>query len=261
MKHSLTFIVSTNQRNFLFTLPFIYFASKYNLNSIFDVHLFECNPNTLKNGFLFLKNECNITNINVQYISNKKCFPQQYRFLVDPIISTKYTYCSDIDIMICEDILPFHIHKLNDTYLYDNEIRAYNNCNDRMSGLHFATDKWYAQTKQSRSKYLKQNIKNILDEILLKQIAIESHVDLIPTKANYKLFNENRPVHGQHISLSRYPFNTKCSMKCIINPTYSNEFTKTLYSTQFAELLKYCPTETKQTFNSYLRYVKLQPLS
>ena len=40
----LTFIATTNSRNFAFTLPFIYFAAKYNPNCKIDLYLYDdCN--------------------------------------------------------------------------------------------------------------------------------------------------------------------------------------------------------------------------
>lgn len=261
MNKSLTFIVSTNKRNFAFVLPFVYFASKYNINSVFDIHLFECNPAALHNGLQLLKQLHSIKCINIEYVTQQNVLPQQYRFLVEPILRTQYAYCVDVDIMICENIVPFHVHKMqNGMYVYDNEVRAYNGCIDKLSGLHFATQAWYSQTRHIRTKYMASNIKNILDERLLKMIAVESNVKLLPVQHTAQQFYVNRPVHGQHISLSRQPFNAKCPMKDILDPTYSRQFIDTVYSAEFKNLVSLCQPETKHIFNSYLKFVKLPVL-
>lgn len=258
----LTFIATTNSRNFAFTLPFIYFAAKHNPNCKIDLYLYDdCNIKDIKDGLAFL-NTCVDCKINIKDKIQSNTTPSLYRFLVEPISQTKYSYCGDIDIMICEDILPFHIKKLkNEKYCYDNEIRQYSDPL-RMSGLHFCTQKWYEQTKIARNKLLLQNIstnagKNNCDEILLKKMAEDSHVLLQPIQLSVEDFNKNRPTHGQHISLSRRPFNPTCQMEDRLDPIYKKSFLETIKSDQFIELMQLSPKETKQIFNTYLQYVKL----
>lgn len=257
----LTFIVTTNNRNFAFTLPFIYFAAKYNPNCKIDLYLYnDCNIKNIKDGLAFL-NTCVDCKINIKDKISPNITPLLYRFLVEPISQTKYSYCGDIDIMICENILPFHIKKLkNEKYCYDNEIRQY--CDPlKMSGLHFCTQKWYEQTKIIRNKLLLQNISTNAGknncENLLKKIAEDSHILLHPIQLSAKDFYKNRPTHGQHISLSRRPFNPKCKMEDILDPLYKKSFLETINSDQFIKLMKLSSKETKQIFNTYLQYVKI----
>lgn len=103
--------------------------------------------------------------------------------------------------MICEDILPFHISRLNgDEFCYDNEIRYYSD-KSRMSGLHFCTRNWYVKTSAVRSYYM-QNKSHInfagicCDEAILKTIAEKSYVKLHSKTKDEHAFSLNRPVHG-----------------------------------------------------------------
>lgn len=257
----LTFIVTTNNRNFAFALPFIYFAEKYNAKSKIDLYLYDdCDAKKIENGLMFL-NKCFGCKVNVKDKISPNINPQIYRFLIEPIFQTKYAYCGDIDIMICEDILPFHIKKLeNGKYCYDNEIRQY--CDpSKMSGLHFCTQEWYEKTKIARNKLLSQNIPSNASknscERLLKKIAEDSHVLLHPIQILVKDFHKNRPAHGQHISLSRKPFTLSCPLKDILDPLYEKPFLETIRSDQFKELMQISPEETKQIFNTYLQYINL----
>lgn len=62
----LTFIATTNSRNFAFTLPFIYFAAKYNPNCKIDLYLYDdCNIKDIKDGLAFL-NTCVDCKINIK---------------------------------------------------------------------------------------------------------------------------------------------------------------------------------------------------
>lgn len=263
MKNQLTFLLATNKRNYMFALPFIYFAAKYNPGCEIDLHLYnDCNIEDIKAGLAFL-DACVKCKINIKDKIQPNITPLLYRFLIEPISQTKYTYCGDIDIMICEDILPFHIKKLeHEKYSFDNEIR-YNNTL-KLSGLHFCTQHWYEQTKATRNKLLSQKIlsndgKNNCEN-LLKKIAEDSHVLLHPLQKSAEDFQKNRPIHGQHISLTRRPFNPKCYMEDILDLLYKEEFIKTIQSDQFKTLMKLSANETKQVFNTYLDYVGLKEL-
>ena len=263
MKDQITFILSTNKRNYLFALPFMFFAAKYNKNSTFDLHIYKgCDTSYLQSGIDFIK-MCFSCNVHVIDGIEPTAPPQLYRFLVDPVSQTQYAYCCDIDIMICEDILPFHIKKLqNGKYCYDNEIRQYSDPS-KMSGLHFCTQSWYTQTKVARKKLLLENIQSNYgstncDERLLKKIAIDSNVNLQPLQFTSNGFWKNRPTHGQHISLSRRPFSPACSMEDVLDPLYKEPFIETIQSTQFKTLMKLGSKETRQTFNIYLEYVGLK---
>lgn len=261
---NLTFIAAINSahKHDQFVLPFIFFAAKYNKNSTFDLHIYKgCDTSYLQSGIDFIKT-CFSCNVNVIDGIKPTTTPQLYRFLVDPASQTQYAYCCDIDIMICEDILPFHTKRLEEgKYCYDNEIRQYSD-QSKMSGLHFCTQKWYAQTKFIRERILSQTIlsnsKDTNDEKMLKKIAEQSNVLLHPLTQSFKEFAANRPTHGQHISLSRKPFNPKSSMEDELDLSYSQQFIETIRSKQFKTLMQLGSKETRQTFNIYLEYVGLK---
>ena len=261
---NLTFIAATNSahKHDQFVLPFMFFAAKYNKNSSFDLHMYKgCDTSYLQPGIDFIK-MCFSCNVNVIDGIEPTTTPQLYRFLVDPASQTQYAYCCDIDIMICEDILPFHTKRLEEgKYCYDNEIRQYSD-QSKMSGLHFCTQKWYAQTKFIRERLLSQTIlsnsKDTNDEMMLKKIAEQSNVLLHPLTSSFEEFAANRPTHGQHISLSRKPFNPKSSMEDELDLSYSQQFIETIRSKQFKTLMQLGSKETRQTFNIYLEYVGLK---
>lgn len=262
MTTQLTFIVSTNLRNYPFILPFAYFAAKYNSNCAIDVHLYpDCDMTIIQNGIKFLQHKFNCK-LNVSIVSSTNITPQLYRFLVEPIDNTEYAYCCDSDIMICEDILPFHIAKLNgNDFCYDNEIRYYSD-SSKMSGLHFCTHEWYVKTINQRHSYLNQSILTNTGstncERILKDIAEKSNILLHPATKDINDFMLKRPIHGQHISLSRQPFNKNCKMKDELNDQYKHEFICTIKEDHFKELMHLCCNETVKIFNTYLDFVGIK---
>lgn len=257
--NQLTFIISTNGRNYPFVLPFVFFAAKHNPHCVFDIYVYDdCNIQDISSGISFVQS-CFDCKINIKDHISASIIPQLYRFLVEPIDHTTYAYCCDVDIMICEDILPFHIKRLeNDKYCYDNEIRQYSDPS-KMSGLHFCSQDWYTHTKNVRqnllAKTIKSNTGNTNCERILKNIAIQSHIALHPLVNSVDAFSKNRPIHGQHISLSRKPFNQKCSMENCLDKQYEHTFLTTVFSEQFKSLIELCPTKTRQIINTYLSYV------
>lgn len=216
---NLAFLCATDDRNLPFVLPFIYFASKYNPLSQFDIHIFKNikrDYSKLNDGIRFLMNNCNVHNVNVNYVVGSNHKPQHYRFIVHPTLNTEYTYIGDIDIMICESIKEFHLAKMKGEYVYDNELRGYSDPS-RLSGLHFASKAWFEQTYKYRQKILNEKNLEPNDEKLLADIAKKSKVKLRPILTTQQAFNASRPIYGQHISLSRKPFKNNSPMHVVID--------------------------------------------
>ena len=255
----LTIVVSTDNKTFPFTLPFMYFASKYNMKCTFDLHLFSgCDVSQIEDGIQFLQSifECKV---NVHDNISFDVTPYAYRFLVDPINKTKYAYCCDIDIMICECIMPFHLRRLqHGKWCYDNEVRAYADAS-KMSGLHFCTQDWYDKTRQARDEYLKNGVHSNSGmnncETILKEIADKSYVQLRPLLKTASEFSRLRPVHGQHMSMSRVPFNQSSTMKVVLDSKYEKPFIETIQEDGFKRLMSLSPQNTHDIFNTYLSFV------
>lgn len=116
-------------------------------------------------------------------------FRNSVRFLETPELKSEYTYIGDIDILILEDIAPYHIAKMEKTGLpYSNVIRPNS---QRLSGLHFTRTEAYYPLPRLDGLDLTCN-----DEMLLYQI-VARRQKLPPV--------HSRPVHGFHFSIRRNP--------------------------------------------------------
>lgn len=239
---NLTFLYTVFGAHKQFVLPFIWFANKYNPLSRFEIHFVnDTITNNLKNGLDILKD----SGIDVAFIEDKSSLytSMNYRWILEPKEKTPYTYIGDIDIMICEDICPFHINKMKEEKtIIDNVLR---NNKKQMSGLQFvSTNEYYGATKKSRS--LKRNREAILDnENFLLNILKESKIK-IPS-------HDIRPIHGQHVSLNRRPFKMNSSMPNVIYDEFKSEFLETINEDTFKKLLDFS-FGFKNTLNKYLSY-------
>ena len=132
---SLLFFTAINSKYHQFVLPFIYFATQFNHNSIFEILFTDEIPGEIKNGVKYLKEYLSISNILLRKIDTN-IIPQNLRFLETPTYNSTYTYISDIDILICESILDFHKNNLIDN-CYHNAVRGYCNKQTLMSRTTF----------------------------------------------------------------------------------------------------------------------------
>lgn len=245
---NLTIFTATDQRNIDFIIPFTYFALYTNPNAFVEVHYINSNYNVSafnKLQILF-QDRFLYKYVNTHIPMNK------YRYLITPTYMCDYTYIPDIDILICEDIANFHLQRMTSEYVYDNEIRLTDT--SRFSGLHFVHKDWYKFTHVIRQKYI-TSISHLSDEQLLLDIAKKSNIKLRPLVKNVNEFNKCRPVHGQHISLSRLPFSPNSSMKNIIDPKYKTKFFEILNSSEFNDIISTC-TGFKHILNNYLTYCR-----
>ena len=211
---------------------YIYFANKYNENSSFEFLV-----KNLKEDFLSLinnfSNQFGIKNVLLRNFNNEFFDANQYRFIDEPTIKCEYTYIGDVDIFIKENILPFHISKMNEhNTIYDNCIRP--DQRKKLTGLHFIkTEEWYKQTKNVRHEFISlysDKKCKINNEELLKLIADKSKVKLFD---NGKFFP--RPLHGVHISLKRKPFTDKMEFP---SKEYKEMMIDNFFKTKDYEILK-----------------------
>lgn len=255
MSNRLNFLIACNERNMPFVFPFIWFAKETNPNASFEFHITDANAlldALFKNGLSYIRSKCEN---RISIVPNKtQIKPQYYRFLVDPInFMTEYTYIGDIDILICENVLASHMNRVQrQDFIYDNEIRFKQN---RLTGLHLVrNDKWYPLTKSARQLYYNSKNLNINDEVMLYDICNKSNIKMYPETLDGVL--KNRPIHGQHLSLSRRPFTQSSSMPCVVDARFKDIFLKTISSNEFQTLLSFCPKFNK-ILKAYCDFVKI----
>ena len=124
------------------------------------------------------------------------------RFIGEPLRHYDFTYIGDIDILIMEDVVPFHLAKAErHKSVYDNVTRP---GLDRMSGLQFCLADYFRLTRAARGDAALQ-ARFPQDEEFLYQAISRSGLP-VRRPRGIEEFLENRPTHGVHISLNREPF-------------------------------------------------------
>lgn len=115
-----------------------------------------------------------------------------YRWLIEPMLRSKYLYISDIDIIVLQNIMALHLGKMKEWGLpYSNMVRT---GTKRMTGLHFTEHdalhphRWALPTANIRSR----NDEEVLFDI------VTGHGHALPPE-------QYRPVPGIHISPNRAP--------------------------------------------------------
>ena len=110
MNRKLLFFTACDKKHTQFILPYIYFAALNNPNSCFEIITDVYDNIDVLTGCNYIKSlfDCEILLRPIQYD-----IPCMYlRFLQQPCLKADYCYIGDIDILIYEDILPFHLQKL-----------------------------------------------------------------------------------------------------------------------------------------------------
>lgn len=260
MNDNLTFFTVASNKYNNFILPYIYFANKYNPNSKFEIII---NNNKIQQNILEGKDYLISTLNNPNILIKQNIFDlptASLRFLLEPTTISMYTYIGDIDIMICEKILDFHKNNLFDN-IYHNATRKYINKSNFLSGLHFVkTIDYYNKTRNIRNNILNNHISMREfngDENLLYEICKRSNININQNSGeSTELFNLNRPIHGMHLSLNRFPFNTKANMQISFGTKYIENFNKVLIEPEFLKLKEFCP-EFFNWLNIFKQYTKI----
>ena len=168
------------------------------------------------------------------YVSkNQHCNPKFHagvsRFLHIPVNKRKYTYIGDVDIIILENILPFHLNMLEKYKLpYSNIVRR---STRRLTGLHFVeTKKYYTEQFKKVAKETTKQKRGKGDERILYGICQRLH-GIISTSDPAE-----RPDHGIHMSPNR---GMTCKMKLTI-PHDRFQYMNTLIENEivFANMMK-----------------------
>lgn len=200
MNDRITFLYCVDLKYYKFVLPFLAFALKYHPTDVFEIYV-AINTNTnfvhpvwFDTGISLLKQQYPnaIIDINICYT---RIPPNKLRFLLEPKHSliTNYTYIGDIDILLCENILDFHI----------NHMKKYNICfsnivrpnSDRLSGLHFVQNNIYFQKTHNKRTYHINHLNTLKSD---EQMLFNICSDFIP-KEFFNFTNNvytNRPPHG-----------------------------------------------------------------
>lgn len=239
-----------------FIIPYVYFANTFNPNATFEF-LVSCKDyNALRDTIIEFKNQFKI-DIILRNRSNSKISANKMRFLEQPLTNAIYTYIGDIDILICEDILNYNISKLHQyKTIIHNYIRP--NAKNKLSGLQFCHYLYFQKSKQSRQYFAKsQNITNINDEILLKNIVDKSSIKIPNITLNTQLFTKLRKIHGIHLSQNRRPFK-QSSMPINYQLDCIHNIKNILNSKEFKYVYnKYFSNDFKNIFVNGLKFLKL----
>lgn len=177
--------------------------------------------------------------------SNRNVHVGTYRFLHLPNTKKKYTYIGDVDIVILENIIPFHEGMLAKYGLpYSNIVRK---GQKRLTGLHFVnTQRYYSQRfRMAANASLRPRV---LDEFILFDMCKRLH-GIIPTKNPAE-----RPAHGIHMSPKR---GMNKQMKLSIRPQqvkYMNHLVKN--EPLFVKMMNISP-ETKSLVRNIRKQFEL----
>lgn len=254
----LNFMMFVDYKYSMFVLPFIYFASKYNPDCMFEIYFVDsvfhghnkgCNLDDLKiykdlvEGVKFLSERGICRNIFL-YKVNSGINPLYLRFLLEPVNVCLYTYLGDIDILICEDIVPFHSGMMNlEGCIFDNRLRpkSVRGGKPRLTGLHFVkTEPYFSETRLIRNKYLgnfKAFTYGLGDENMLYHICRESGLRFPRVPVDDMDLNKLRPVHGHHLSLNRRPFKVNSPMAVVGDGRFISQYKEAVSEDLFKDML------------------------
>jgi hypothetical protein len=167
------------------------------------------------------------------------------RFVVPPDVYREfdYVYITDIDMMIMPEriaIDDFHLGEMVVTNLsYSNSLRNIHHYAgfESLTGLHFATKKWFAQTDEQRGfyyQYLESGTLGVYreyDGVMLYRMCKKSGLGL-PKK--YKLKKRH---HGIHLGNFRL-FNTKEQWADRVPIEYRSQWTQWMSDPAFAAMVQ-----------------------
>lgn len=258
----LTFLLVVDERYLMFLLPFVWFSGISHPTATYDFYIVgNCSKDKKTNLISgcqdIVKNKHKNICISLTFEHNINIKPPHYRFLLDGYSRFHPTYCyiGDADIMICENILPFHVERIkNSPYIYCNEVRGYIGCYTKMSGLMFVLAKeFYEQTRSIRQKYLKNGI-SLGDECMLYDIVNKSNLKIRPSVDSADKFMELRPVHGIHMSLNRFPFKNVKTVCDVLNRLYVGKFKSIIDTFEFLNTMKTYDKDFLRVLDEFMEY-------
>lgn len=204
---------------------------------------------------IFVRNDCSY-NVDADIVPLFQDFPQYkyntiaLRFVVPPehYEGYDYVYVTDIDMIIMPErisIEDFHKNEMVTTSLcYSNSLRHklhYEGYNS-LTGLHFASRKWFETTERQRSMYyelLKKGLVGLYreyDGVMLYRIAEKSNLPL-PQKLKLK-----KRHHGIHLGNFRL-FTEQDKWADRIPMDYRTQWNQWLANKDFLEMVEQCKNE------------------
>lgn len=224
---------------------------------------------------LFLRDECPYKVKGAELVQSFKDFPRftynsiALRFVVPPTeyAGFDYVYVTDIDIMIMPErisIEDFHKGEMVASGLnYSNSLRnVHHYCGAQsLSGLHFASKRWFVDTEKERFKYynlLKEGVVGLYREYdgLMLYRMIENSGLRLPGKYNLK-----KRHHGIHLGNFRL-FDSKEKWADRIPVEYRNYWREWCSDPEFKEILKVCRNDNEmldkqvEMLNDFIRNPK-----
>jgi len=174
--------------------PFIFFAGKFNSEASFEIYVqnFDDFMQEKRSELNYLTKFYNIHIGNADSYKKYNVTANQLRFIIEPKIWSEYTYISDVDIIILENIIDRHLPVIKSGKDYSNMVRP---GTKKLTGLHFV--KTHSHYPLPKLKRLLKKFKN--DEDLLYAIAHKKGYLQNDTQTSY------RPGLGLHMSLNRFP--------------------------------------------------------
>lgn len=198
-KEELLFYTCVNKKYYPFAIIYPIFALAFNDNSLVEIGVedYDYFYSIYKDIIEYYKKKYNdkIFFHNVKFYD--KIMPNSIRFISKPYYKTKYVYIGDVDILILENILNFHINNIKNNKLDFSNHRRINTNN--LTGLHFIEyDKMYPISIPKNI-----DIYKVSDEELLYHMMVNKGYKITD------ITDTNHPIHGYHVSyFSRLPLKT-----------------------------------------------------
>jgi hypothetical protein len=157
----------------------------------------------------------------------KGMVPNSVRFLEQPELQSKYTYISDIDILILqENITTIHVKHMKKTDLpYSNVLRP---GSERLTGLHFTKTTAHYPLAIPDNLDLKGN-----DERILYRLVVSKGLPLPDPEDRF------RPMHGYHLSLNRVPLAGPNRLDWRLSPGFLDTYLSLVDSPVWKEVSPY----------------------
>ncbi len=200
---NLLFFTCATKNYECFVVPYIYFASKFNEKSAFEIIVEDreifLSENAAAIDWLENEHQCPILIRSIPKLNVQPKRDNTLRFILEPHTKREFVYIGDIDIMIAEPVWERHKHVFDAGLPYSNVVRSNTK---RLTGLHLA---------RFSAQYPLPEIDDIIattdndEETLYK---IMDRKGMIYDSNTYRNIVKSRPLHGIHLSPNRLPFFT-----------------------------------------------------
>jgi hypothetical protein len=191
---SLTVFSVANLNYEPFVVPYIASVLTHNSNAIAEVGVIDAEAYFARHGkaMKFLAERFPRERWKVRTADFGKTSPNALRFLEQPTLQSDYVYIGDIDILVLEEIAPFHMAEMAATGLPYSNMRRRRE--ELLTGLHFSRwDAMYPHAALPEGTIIRS------DEQLICSLMVAKGFALPPMERRI------RPLHGFHLSPNRSP--------------------------------------------------------